>query len=79
MQNTKTWIEKQWPSFLFFDPRHHKRAINIASAMLTKPTASLPGRFTLQKEIKGCYRFLDNKAFDHQMLQCQHYLDFVHF
>lgn len=73
MKNTENWIEKQWPSFLFFDPRHHKRAIIIASAMLTKPTASLPGRFTLQKEIKGCYRFLDNKAFDHQMLQSQHY------
>ncbi len=40
--------------------------------MLKKPTAALPARFSLQKEIKGCYRFLDNKAVDHQMLQREH-------
>ena len=27
----------------------------------------------LQKEIKGCYRFLNNKALGHSMLQQQHY------
>ena len=67
------WVQQQWPSFTFFDPRLHKRAINIASAMLKLPKASLPERFQLHKEIKGCYRFLNNKAISHQMLQRQHY------
>jgi len=73
MLDSNNWVEQQWPSFAFFDPRLHKRAINIASAMLKLPTASIPERFQLQKEIKGCYRFLNNKAISHQMLQHQHY------
>lgn len=67
------WVAKQWPSHAFFDPRLHKRVITIASAMIKQPTSSLPGRFSLQKEIKGCYRLLNNKAISHQMLQCSHY------
>ena len=70
---SNNWIEEQWPSVSFLDPRVHKRVINIASAMLRHPTASLPGRFSMQKEIKGCYRFLNNKTVNHQMLQRQHY------
>lgn len=71
------WVQQQWPSFAFFDPRLHKRAINIACAMLKLPTASLPERFQLHKEIKGCYRFLNNKAISHQMLQRQHYQNVI--
>lgn len=73
MLNLNHWVEQQWPSSIFFDPRLHKRAVNIASAILKLPKASIPERFKLQKEIKGCYRFLNNKAISHQMLQHQHY------
>jgi len=73
MLDFKNWVEKQWPSYLFFDLRHHKRVVNIANAMLTHPSASIPARFEVQKEIKGCYRFLNNKAVNHQMLQREHY------
>lgn len=73
MLDSKKWTEKQWPSFLFVDPRHHKRVINIALAMLKQPTASIPEKFSLQKDVKGCYRFLNNEAINHQMLQSQHY------
>ena len=73
MLDSKKWVENQWPSSLFFDPRLHKRVLNIGFAMLSKPTASIPERFFLQKDIKGCYRFLNNKAINHQMLQQQHY------
>ncbi len=73
MLDSNKWVEKQWPSFIFFDPRLHKRVLNIATAMLKQPTASIPDRFSMQKEIKGCYRFLNNKAVNHQMLQHQHY------
>ena len=73
MLDSKTWVEKQWPSHVFFDPRLHDRVINIASAMLEQPKASIPERFSLPKDVKGCYRFLDNKAINHQMLQQQHY------
>jgi hypothetical protein len=73
MLNYNSWIANQWPSYAFFDPRLHKRVITIASAMLKQPTASIPGRFSLQQETKGCYRFLDNKAINHQMLQRSHY------
>ncbi|MFS8564402.1 MAG: hypothetical protein LVR00_08925 [Rhabdochlamydiaceae bacterium] len=41
--------------------------------MLRLPSASIPKRFEVQKEIKGCYRFLNNKAVNHQMLQGEHY------
>jgi len=70
---SKNWIENQWPSSLFFDPRVHKRIITTATAMLKNPKASLPERFSLQKDVKGCYRILNNKAIGHQMLQRQHY------
>jgi Transposase DNA-binding/Transposase DDE domain len=73
MLDSQKWVELQWPSHSFFDPRLHKRVINIASAMLKNPKASIPGRFSLPKEIKGCYRFLNNKAVNHHMLQRQHY------
>ena len=73
MINYNKWVDEQWPSFIFPDPRLHKRVINIALSMLKNPTSSLPGRFSEQKEIKGCYRFLNNKAINHQMLQRQHY------
>lgn len=73
MLDSKNWVEKQWPSFLFFDPRLHKRAISIALAMLKQPSVSIPERFPLQKEVKGCYRFFDNQETNHQMLQRQHY------
>jgi len=67
------WAQEQWPTISFFDPRLSKRAVNIALAILKQPTNSLPGRFSLQKDVKGCYRFLNNKAIGHQMLQRQHY------
>lgn len=73
MLNHKAWVSKQWPSHMFFDLRHQKRVLNIALAMLKLPSASIPKRFEVQKEIKGCYRFLDNKAVNHQMLQGEHY------
>ena len=57
MLDSKKWVENQWPSSLFFDPRLHKRVLNIGFAMLSKPTASTPERFSLQKDI------------NHQMLQ----------
>ena len=41
--------------------------------MLKTPKASIPERFSLQKDVKGCYCVLNNKAINHQMLQCQHY------
>jgi Transposase DDE domain len=41
--------------------------------MVAKPQASIPERFSLQKDVKGCYRILNNKAINHQMLQRQHY------
>ena len=73
MLDFKNWIELQWPSSSFFDPRLHKRAHRIVDAMLKKPKASLPERFSLQSDVKGCYRFLNNKTVSHQMLQRQHY------
>lgn len=73
MLDVRSWAERQWPSLLFFDPRLQKIAVNIATAMLTLPSASIPERFSLQKEIKGCYRFLNNKTLSHSMLQQQHY------
>lgn len=73
MLDYQNWVEKQWPSYLFIDLRHHKRVVNIALAMLKQPSASIPARFEVQKEIKGCYRFLNNRAVNHQMLQREHY------
>ena len=70
---SKNWVENQWPSSIFFDPRVHKRVVKTASAMLKNPKASIPERFSLQKDIKGCYRILNNKTINHQMLQRQHY------
>jgi len=45
---------------------------------LKRPTASILAQFSLQKEIKGCYRFINNKALvGHQMLQRQHYSNVI--
>ncbi len=77
MLDLKSWVQKQWPSHLFFDPRIHRRVINVASAMIENPKASIPGRFSLQKDTKGCYRILNNKAVNHKMLQSQHYRNVI--
>jgi hypothetical protein len=73
MLNKQEWIERQWPSTMFFDPRVHARAIFIASACVRLPTESIPGRFKFPKAIKGCYRFLDREDMGHQKLQSGHY------
>lgn len=73
MLDYNMWVEKQWTSHNFFDPRLRKRAVNIAQAMIRNPKASIPERFNLKKDVKGCYRFLNNRAINHQMLQRQHY------
>lgn len=73
MLNLECWAQEQWPTISFFDPRLSKRAVNIAVEILKQPMNSLPGRFSLQKDVKGCYCFLSNKAIRHQMLQRQHY------
>lgn len=53
------WIENQWPSKIFMDPRIHKRAIKIAKAFLEFSDRSIPKRFTSMAEVKGCYRFFN--------------------
>jgi Transposase DNA-binding/Transposase DDE domain len=73
MLDSERWAHEQWPSTSFCDPRLSRRAVNIALATLKQPTTSIPGRFSLRKDVKGCYRFVDNKAIGHQMLQRQHY------
>jgi hypothetical protein len=73
MFSAQKWIEKQWPSMMFFDPRVHARAIFIALACVRFPTASIPERFKSFSAIKGCYRFLDRKDMGHQKLQSGHY------
>ena len=73
MLDSERWVQEQWPANSCCDPRLSRRAVNIALATLRQPTKSIPGRFSLQKDVKGCYRFLGNKAVGHQMLQQQHY------
>ena len=76
MFDTQEWIEKQWPSMMFFDPRVHSRAVFIALACIRFPTASIPERFESLGATKGCYRFLDREDMNHQKLQSGHY-DYV--
>ena len=71
--NHQEWIEKQWPSMMFFDPRVHARAIFIALTSINFPTSSIPERFQSFGAIKGFYRFLDRKDMAHQKLQSGHY------
>lgn len=68
-----TWIENQWPSKIFMDPRLHKRTIKIAKAFLEFPDRSIPKRFSSIAEVKGCYRFFNQSQVNHQMLQSIHY------
>ena len=46
-----TWIENQWPSKIFMDPRLHKRTIKIAKNFLEFPDreVSLKDFLPLQK------------------------------
>jgi hypothetical protein len=73
MINMPEWIEKQWPSTMFFDPRVRKRAILIAQSCIRLPTASIPERFESFGAVKGCYRFLSREDMSHQKLQSGHY------
>ena len=73
MLNLPDWIEKQWPSTMFFDPRIHERTIFIAQACMRHPTASIPERFESFGAVKGCYRFLNRKDMGHRKLQSSHY------
>ncbi len=73
MLNLQEWIEKQWPSRMFMDPRIHERTIFIAQACVRFPTGSIPERFESFGAVKGCYRFLNRKDMNHQKLQAGHY------
>lgn len=73
MLNLPDWIEKQWPSTMFFDPRIHERTVFIAQACMRFPTGNIPERFESIGAIKGCYRFLSRKDMNHQKLQSGHY------
>ena len=73
MLNLPEWIEKQWPSTMFIDPRIHKRTVFIAQACIRFPTGSVPERFESFGAVKGCYRFLNRKDMNHQKLQACHY------
>ncbi len=48
------WIEKQWPSIMFFDQRVHARAIFIDLACVRFSSASIPERFESFSAIKRC-------------------------
>ena len=73
MLNIPEWIEKQWPSTMFLDPRIYKRVIFIAQACIRMPMASIPERFESLGAVKGCYRFLNRSDMNHQKLQSGHY------
>ena len=73
MLNLPEWIEKQWPSTMFLDPRIHERTLFIAQACMRFPTGSIPERFESVGAVKGCYRFLNRQDMNHQKLQSGHY------
>jgi len=73
MFDKKEWVEKQWPSTIFRDPRVHKRALKVADAFLQFPDRSIPKRFPGWGDVKGCYRFLNRSDMDHSLLQTTHY------
>ncbi len=73
MLNSQEWIEKQWPSRMFMDPRIHERTVFIAQACMRLPTVSIPERFESFGAVKGCYRFLNRSDMSHQKLQTGHY------
>lgn len=70
---SKEWIEKQWPSKIFFDPRIHRRALVVAEAFLNFPDRNIPKRFLSAGATKGCYRFLSRTDMNHQKLQSAHW------
>ncbi len=73
MLYSQEWIEKQWPSKMFMDPRIHKRVVIIALACLNFPDRNIPGRFQSAAAAKGCYRFLKRTDMSHEILQASHY------
>jgi hypothetical protein len=73
MLSKKEWVENQWPSTMFMDPRLHKRAVKIGEAFLNFPDRSIPKRFSAWGDVKGCYRFFSRQEMDHQSLQKPHY------
>ena len=73
MLSSKDWIEKQWPSKIFFDLRVHKRVLLVAEACLKFPDRSIPKRFQSAKATKGCYRLLSRQDMGHESLQRAHY------
>jgi hypothetical protein len=73
MLSFKGWIENQWPSKIFFDPRVHKRVLLVAEAFLNFPDRSIPKRFQSAGATKGCYRLLSRTDMGHEKLQSAHY------
>jgi hypothetical protein len=73
MLNSKAWIENQWPSRIFFDPRVHRRVLLVAEACLNFPDRNIPKRFRSVGATKGCYRLLSRADMGHERLQMAHY------
>ncbi len=73
MLKLQEWIENQWPSTMFLDPRFHERTVLIAQSCMRFPKGTIPERFDSSAGTKGCYRFLSRKDMSHQKLQSEHY------
>jgi hypothetical protein len=64
LPDAAAWAHQTFRASALGDVRRTRRLIQIAAAMATMPSASLPTIFPDFHQLKGCYRFLANPAVD---------------
>ena len=66
--STSSWIEEEFSSAIFPDPRLLKRFQIIASELGAKPEAPINQASLTSASTKGAYRFFNNDSVDDEMI-----------
>src|SRR5687768_14919702 len=71
-QDNKLWVEENFGGIDLKDKRLNKRLMRTMEKIIERPDAGIPTQMDEWKDIKGCYRLLDNTRVSHKRIQTPH-------
>src|SRR5688500_8535913 len=78
MQNSiacSAWAQHEFGSSDLGDKRRTKRLIQVATALASNPTGTLPPACSSWAELKGAYRLLAMESVSFEKILCPHWAD----
>lgn len=72
LQPAGEWAQKEFAFADLGDPRLNKRLVKVGSNLAANPGGTLPQAFPIWTELKGAYRFFDNRKVDYAKILQPH-------